>query len=235
MIRKITIVLATALLFSQANASSIGVNSVGVKLGSQEFGFDITQNGANADVSGSAFAYEISGNYNLLSAEEEKSFGLDAGLRYQGSSDISIAGDDLVFTFFEGGLRPYLSLSGFILFADLGFSYVKAEATSGGASASVSETSFAPGLGAQINFEKLNVRPSLHWLSYADDAFSSNYDLADFVSLTIPVSYSYNDSIDISFSYRHLFGTEFSYSDGANSFSIEPYTNEYLIGLDYKF
>ena len=41
MIRKITIVLATALLFSQANASSIGVNSVGVKLGSQEFGFDI--------------------------------------------------------------------------------------------------------------------------------------------------------------------------------------------------
>ena len=222
--------MATALLFSQANASSIGVNSIGFKLGSHELGIDQTVGGVNSDLSGSAFAYEISGNYNLLSAEEEKSFGIDAGLRYLGTSDISIGGGDMELTYFEGGLRPYLNLSGFILFGDLGFSYVKIEGSSGGNSQSLSETAFAPGLGVQINFEKLNVRPSLHWAEYNDDDTVIT-TLDEFVFLAIPVNYNYSDSIDISFSYKHAFGVELT----VGTTTQEVHTNEYMIGLDYKF
>ena len=157
MIKKITTFFATLLLLSQAHASNIGVNSIGFKLGSHELGIDQTVSGVNSDVSGSAFAYEISGNYNLLPAEEEKSFGFDAVLRYLSTSDMSIDGDNYELTYFEGGLRPYLNLSGFILFGDLAFSYAKMEVSSGGTSESVSETVFAPGMGVQINFEKLNI------------------------------------------------------------------------------
>ena len=228
--KKHCILAIFSILLAQANASTIGVNSIGVKLGSQELGMDTSVSGVNADVSGSAFAYEISGNYNLLSPEEGKSFGIDASLRYQSSSDISIAGTDYELTFFEGGLRPYLNLSGFILFADLAFSHAEIKASAGGVSESLSETSFAPGLGVQINFEKLNVRPSLHWVDYNDDDTVISL-LDEFVFLNIPVSYNYSDSIDISFSYTHSFGTELT----VNTTSMEVYTNEYLIGLDYKF
>lgn len=228
--KKITIVLVSVVMFSYANASSIGMNSVGFKLGSHELGIDTTVSGVNADVSGSAFAYEISGNYNLLSPKGEQSFGIDASLRYMASSDMSIDGDDAEITYFEGGLRPYLSISDFILFGDLGFSYVELEVTSGGVSASVSETAFAPGFGFQVNSEKFNVRPTLHWVEYNDDDTVIS-TLDEFVFLTIPVSYNYSDTIDVSFSYRHAFGVELT----VGTTTQEVYTNEYTIGLDYKF
>jgi opacity protein-like surface antigen len=183
----ITFVFLT-ILFAQANASTIGVNSIGVNLGSFEFGVDASVNGTNADISKSGFAYEISGNFNLISPKEEKSFGVDVGIRYLGSNDISLGDIDIDVTMIDGGIRPYLSLSGFTLFADAGFSYIKVEGTetSTGLSGSESETSFAPGVGAQINFEKLNVRPTLHWVTYGDDQFDSELDLNDFVKNNNP-------------------------------------------------
>jgi opacity protein-like surface antigen len=235
--KKYSILAIFSFLLAQANASTIGVNSIGVNLGSFEFGVDASVNGTNADISKSAFAYEISGNFNLISPKEEKSFGIDVLMRYLGSNELSLGDVDADITMIEGGVRPYLSLSGFTLFADAGFSYIKVEGTetSTGLSGSESETSFAPGVGVQINFEKLNVRPALHWVTYGDDEFDSELDLNDFVRLTIPVSYNFSDKIDISFKYGHAFGTTFYYTDGANSISVEPYLNEYFIGLDYKF
>ena len=186
--KKHCILAIFSILLAQANASTIGVNSIGVKLGSFELGVDASVNGTNADISKSGFAYEISGNFNLFSPKEEKSFGVDAGIRYLGSNGISLGDVDIDITMIDGGVRPYLSLSGVTLFADAGFSYIKIEETenSTGLSGSESETSFAPGVGAQINFEKLNVRPTLHWVTYGDDQFDSELDLNDFVKNNNP-------------------------------------------------
>ena len=224
----ITIVFASVIMLSYANASSIGMNSVGFKLGSHEIGMDNTVNGVNSNERGSAFAYEITGNYNLLSPKDEESFGIDAGLRYMASSGMPLDGGDGEITYFEGGLRPYIIISDFILFGDVGFSYAKLDDTSSGES--VSETAFAPGAGFQVNSEKFNVRPSLHWVEYNDNDFVIS-SLDEFVFLTIPVSYNYSDTIDVSFSYRHAFGVELT----VGMETQKVYTNEFAIGLDYKF
>ena len=196
-------------------ASSIGTNSIGFKIGQTNVGFEV--NGVNAEWDG--FGLELNGNFNITSKEK---YGVDALLDATfGSGLEGPAGTESDVTKISGGLRPYMNLSGFVVFADIGFAHGDFEISG---LADASETSFAPGVGLELKLDKLAIRPSVNWVDFGLGGDGTFFNL--------PVSYSFNEKYDLTAKYEVTsFDSENVPSLGAFNYIYDSIT----IGVDYKF
>ena len=203
------------LLPSVIFASSIGTNSIGFKIGQTNVGFE--QNGVEFEWDG--FGVELNGNFNITSQEK---YGVDALLDATfGSGLEGPAGTESDVTKITGGLRPYMSLSGFIVFADIAFARGEFEISGFG---DASETSFAPGLGFELKLEDLLIRPSVQWVDLGLGGDGTFFNL--------PVSYSFNEKYDISAKYEVAsFDSEIIEPGVRGNYIYDSVT----IGVDYKF
>ncbi len=90
-------------------------------------------------------------------------------------------------------------------------------------------------MGAEFNLNQITLQPDLKWIFVDDDAIGSEYDLSEQVQARLAAYYPINDRLDLGVSYSYTFGTDFSYIDGTDSYSVEPYAQLFSIGLEYKF
>ena len=216
------------ILFAQAIASTIGVNSIGIKLGGINHSIDISPASSNS-MHFTGFAYEINANFNLHQFTGEKNIGIDVPVKFVSAPSLEEDAASIDGTTLNVSLRPYLAMGNGYLFADVGLSYISVQ-TSGGSSilssADFSETSFAFGIGGLINLsENTNFSPSLNWASYGGVTHDES------ILLAIPFSYTLSEKYDLSLAYEHTF---FS-STNIGGASIEPKMDTFLLGLDMKF
>ncbi|MAH26247.1 MAG: hypothetical protein CMI19_04755 [Opitutae bacterium] len=196
-------------------ASSIGTNSIGFKVGQTNVGGEI--DGVKGEWDG--FGLELSGNFNITNQDK---YGVDALFDATfGSGLEGPLGTESDVTKISGGLRPYMNLSGFVVFADIGFAHGEFE-ISGVDDAS--ETSFAPGLGFELKLENLVIRPSVNWVEFGLGGDGTFFNL--------PISYSFNEKYDLTAKYDVAsFDSENVPGLGAFNYIYDSIT----IGVDYKF
>jgi hypothetical protein len=196
-------------------ASSIGTNSIGFKIGQTNVGAEV--DGVKAEWDG--FGLELNGNFNITSQEK---YGVDALLDATfGSGLEGPAGTESDVTKISGGLRPYMNLSGFVVFADIGFAHGDFEISG---LADASDTSFAPGVGLELKLDKLAIRPSVNWVDFGLGGDGTFFNL--------PISYSFNDKYDLTAKYEVTsFDSENVPAVGAFNYIYDSIT----IGVDYKF
>ena len=252
------------LTITQFSFSKIGQNELTAKIGigTFEYGFNIkapsipTEFSASSEASGTAV--DISGNLNLFVSEEED-FGVDITASYlTASGDDSVidsSGDpfkaDADFSVLNVSLRPYYNAGPLDLFVDVGlqttefdigvnsdgtnFPSVKGENSDlyygFGMEADVSPSlSFSP----SISFFKA-VAPSVD-LSSASPGTVATFAKVDGATISLPVSYAFDDDFDISLSYE-LIKTDDSVSElGPNdTLTVKTKAHVWLIGASYKF
>jgi len=209
--------LALLLLPSIAFAGKIGENYVGAKLGAANAGISV--DGVDAEWDG--FAFKLNGNYN---AYNQDTYGVDLNLDFiSGSSldgPLNTSGD---LTKFEALFRPHMTLSEIKIFANLGVSVADFELKSASDTITLDESSFLPGLGFELSFDKLTLTPTVDWVDYDSTA--------EGVFINLPVSYEYNDKVSITFEYEVA-----SFDDVTISGTKYEYIfDSLMIGLDYKF
>ena len=207
----ISLLLIPGIIF----ASSIGTNSIGFKIGQTNVGFEV--DGVKAEWDG--FGLELNGNFNITSQEK---YGVDALLDATfGSGLEGPAGTESDVTKISGGLRPYMNLSGFVVFADIGFAHGDFEISG---LADASETSFAPGVGLELKLDKLAIRPSVNWVDFGLGGDGTFFNL--------PVSYSFNEKYDLAAKYEVAsFDSEIVSPGSSGNYIYDSIT----IGVDYKF
>ena len=231
----ITLSLLATLMYGSIFAAKIGTNSIGFGLGMLEYGLEETENGVKSDYDLDGFAFGLGGNLSIISLEDSN-YGLDASFSLvQGLELGPIEGIEADVTSLTLGLRPHTKLGNVIVFADLGIGYSEIEAYDSTGTISADDTAFAAGFGAELSLGQLYVQPSLRWIFIGSDTYSSGFDLGDQIQLNIPVSYPISEKIDITFSYSHTFVDDYSYVDGADTYTIDPYVQFFAIGLDYKY
>ena len=203
------------LLPSVVFANSIGTNSVGFKIGQTNAGLEL--NGMKTEWDG--FGFGLNGNFNITSQEK---FGVDVLFDANfGSGLEGLLGTESDVTKITGGVRPYMNLSGFIVFADLGFAHGEFEISG---FAESSNTSFAPGLGFELKLEKLSITPSINWVDFGIGGDGTFFNL--------PISYSFNEVYDLTARYEIASFDSEIVSPGL----IGNYIYDSIsIGLDYKF
>jgi len=209
----------------QVNASTIGVNTVGVKLGGVDHTINVSTS-SSTSMEFTGLGYEIGANFNLYKLSDEKIYGLDVPLKLTVAPNLEddIASIDV--TRLNGSLRPYIAVGKGYLFADIGLSYISAETSGALVSEDFSETSFAFGVGGELTLAKsFRVTPSLNWASYGGETHD------ECTLLTIPLSYSLSEKFDVSLAYeRASFSTK-----TIPGRSVEPETDAFLLGFDMKF
>jgi hypothetical protein len=216
-------------------AAKIGTNSIGFGIGMLEYGLEGTENGVKTDYDLDGFAFGLGGNLSIISLENSN-YGLDASFSLvQGLELGPIGGTEADLTSLTLGLRPHTKLGNTIIFADLGFNYSEIEAYNSTESLSVDDTAFAAGFGAEVSIGKLYLQPNLRWIFVGSDTYSSDFDLGEQIQFSIPISYPISDKIDITFVYSHTFVDDYTYVDGADAYTIDPYVQFFAIGLDYKY
>jgi hypothetical protein len=120
----------------------------------------------------------------------------------------------------SGGLRPYMNLSGFVVFADIGFAHGDFEISGLG---DVSDTSFSPGVGLELKLDELAIRPSVNWVDFGIGGDGTFFNL--------PISYSFNEKYDLTAKYEVASFDSENVSAGAFNYIYDSIT----IGVDYKF
>jgi len=206
-----TILLIPSLIF----ASTIGSNSIGLKIGQTNVGVELNDVEAEWD----GLGFELNGNFNVTSQEK---FGVDALFDATfGNGLEGPAGTESDVTKINGGLRPYMSLSGFILFADIGFCHAEFEVSGVD---NVSETQFAPGIGFELNLEKLSIRPSVNWVDFGIGGDGTFFKL--------PISYSFSEVYNLTAKYEIAsFDSEIVSPGISGNYIYDSIT----VGVDYKF
>jgi len=116
-----------------------------------------------------------------------------------------------------------MTLSDIKIFANLGVSVADLELKIAPNTYSVDESSFLPGLGFELSFEKLTLTPTVDWVDYDSTA--------EGVFINLPVSYEYNDKVSITFEYEVASFDDFTISGT----KCEYIFDSLMIGLDYKF
>lgn len=200
---------------SVAFASSIGTYSVGFKIGQTNVGMEI--DGLKGEWDG--IGVELNGNFNITSKDK---YGCDLLIDATiGKGLEGLAGTESDVTKISGGLRPYVYLSGFIFFADIGFAKGEFEISGVG---DVSETSFAPGLGFEFKLEKLTIRPSLYQVDFGLGG--------DGTFFNIPISYAFSEVWDVTAKYEVAsFDSEIISPGDSFNYIYDSIT----VGVDYKF
>lgn len=196
-------------------ASSIGTNSIGFKIGQTNVGIELN------DIKGEwdGFGVELNGNFNITSQEK---FGVDALFDATfGSGLEGPLGTESDVTKITGALRPYMNLSGFVVFADVGFAHGEFEISG---FEDVSETSFAPGVGFELKLEKLAIKPSVNWIDFGVGGEGTFFNL--------PISYSFTEVYDVTAKYEVAsFDSEIVSPGVRGNYIYDSIT----IGIDYKF
>jgi len=239
---------ALLLLPSIAFAGKIGENYVGVELGSTNFDFKYTETAGSVSTDANGFSWEISGNYNLYDPSSEK-YGLDIMLSYyNGSGDdtgVPTSGSstpwttDTELSVFTVILRPHYDLGGFKVFLDLGLFNQDIEMDIKNSStdkATGDSTEFVYGAGFELGLgDKFSIQPSISWTKSPNIKSSSNtYNGNDTVTYSIPVSYSYSDSIDITASFSAINNDDFTNTTTSTE-KVTSESSSWGIGIDYKF
>lgn len=195
-------------------ASSIGTNSIGFKIGQANFGTE--EPGIKTEFDG--FGFELSGNLNTYSKDN---YGLDLTLdAIFGNGLEGPLGIESDISKVDGALRPYMELSGIILFANVGFSHAEYDIPG---ILNSSESSFSPGVGLEFRLDKLTIRPSVDWVDYGT--------YADGTLFNLPISYSISEKYDITAQYDVASFDNDTFGGVTGKYIYDSL----LIGVDYKF
>jgi hypothetical protein len=224
---------ALLLLPSIAFAGNIGKNYVGAGVGYISSNFEI----ASVDFDFDGFAYGLAANFNAIPLSS--SYGADISISFaqgsglEGNSNVTNAfgaNVEIDSTSMVLALRPFTKLGGNIVFADIAYSYGKSELDVAGVKTADSDSALALGVGTEIDLNNITCTPSLTWI-FNDNEAASNVDLSEAISLSLPFDYHYNEKLDVSFSYSHLFYDSFTF-EGA---SIKPSGDAFSLGVKYKY
>ena len=234
MINKLLITVFT--LFSlSCFGSKLGSNSLGFGLGMLEYGVEGNERGVKTDYDVDGFAFGLGGNLNIISLENS-AYGLDATFAFiQGLELGPFEGVEADVTSLNLFFKPYTKVGDVLLFANLGIGYSEIEAYTATQSVSEDDTAFAAGFGAEFELNKLIVSPALTWIFVGDNAYSSDFDLSEQLQLSVPVSYSINEKLDVSFSFNHTFVDEYSFTDSTGTYTYDPYVQSWFVGIEYKY
>lgn len=214
-------------------AGNIGKNYLGAGLGFIKAGIEV--NSVDYDFDG--FAFGLGANFNAIPLEA--SYGVDISIAVlqgndlEGNSNVKNNIDskaEFDVSSFSALLRPHTKFGDNIVFVDIGYSYSKSELDQTSGKTSDSDSAFAIGLGAELEFNNLCFTPSLLWIFNEDEA-ADEIDLSEALGLTLPIDYNYSENVDISFSYSHIFYESFKV--GAST--VEPSADAVTLGLKYKF
>ena len=221
------------LLPSIAFAGNIGKNYIGASVGYISSNFEV----ASVDFEFDGFAFGLGANFNAVPLSS--SYGADISISFaqgsglEGNSNVTNAlgaNAEVDSTSLVLALRPFTKLGSNIVFADLAYSYGKSELDVAGFKTTDSDSAFALGVGTEIDLNNLTFTPSLTWI-FNDNEAASQIDLSEAISLSLPFDYHYNEKLDISFSYSHLFYDSFTVS----GVSIKPSGDAFSLGVKYKF
>ena len=224
---------ALFLLPSIAFAGNIGKNYIGAGVGYISSNFEI----ASVDFDFDGFAYGLGANFNAVPLSS--SYGADISISFtqgsglEGNSNVTNlygANVEIDSTSLVLALRPFTKLGSNIVFADLAYSYAKTELDVAGVKTADSDSAFALGVGTEIDLNNITFTPSLTWI-FNDNEAASNIDLSDAISLSLPFDYHYNEKLDISLSYSHLFYDSFTFG----GLSIKPSGDAFSLGVKYKY
>ena len=125
--KKYCILAIFSILLAQANASTIGVTTIGVKLGGVDYTEIVSVSGLSTAVEFTGFGYQIGGNLNFLQPSDENKFGLDLPINLLVAPSLENGAIEVDGTRLNAALRPYIAVGSGFLFADLGLSYLSVE------------------------------------------------------------------------------------------------------------
>lgn len=209
---------------SFAHSARISSNSFGLNIGQTKFE-QTQQPGTNVNVDGVSFG--IIGNYNLYNTD---SYGIDVNAEFSiadnlsgtpSSVEVEIARLDYVF-------RPYYQLPWIKIFADIGYSSIKAKQTSPVNQTLLDANSFLPAIGFEGSIGPFGTS-DLFFAPTLD--FVNHIPAAQGLVFSIPLSYSINEKFDLNANYTQSSLDSYSKNsiDFKNEFSV------WSIGFDLKF
>ena len=236
---------ALLLLPSIAFAGKIGENYVGVELGSSSIGFAYSDNDpTSVAIDSSGFSWEISANYNIYKPNAGK-YGADLYLSYFNTSSDDSAKDnsnqtwivDTELSVFALLVRPHYDFGGVKVFADLGLFHQDIKSLVNTTNITGDSTEFLYGVGFEVTSGSLSSTPSISWtespsLKVGDSTYTGN----DTTTYSIPVSYAYSESIDITLSFSAIDNDDFTALADTDQAKVKTeITTIWGIGIDYKF